>query len=158
MRSKRLLLLAVVLSVFFLAAVPQITFASDPQNCLFCHKYRRLRVYDEEGSLKDYYVDTRLFHQSIHRAVTCVGCHSDVTKVPHGETEKVDCSKMCHLDRFKSMAGVDFSHRDVADNLQKSIHGVKPDDPPHIAALKPDCKYCHLNDLYTLPEEKCLDG
>ena len=23
----------------------------------------------------------------------------------------------------------------------------------HIAEMKPDCKYCHLNDLYTLPEE-----
>jgi cytochrome b subunit of formate dehydrogenase len=133
--------------------MPQVTLASDPQNCLFCHKYRRLRVYDEEGTLKDYYVDTQLFHESIHRSVTCVGCHSDVTKVPHGETEKVDCSKMCHLDRFKTMAGVDFSHQEVAANLQKSIHGIKPDDPPQIAALKPDCKYCHLNDLYALPEE-----
>ena len=118
MIRKRLLVLSVVLSDFFLAVVPELTFASDPQNCLFCHKYKRLRVYDEEGSLKDYYVDTRLFHQSIHRAVTCVGCHSDVTKVPHGETEKVDCSKVCHMDRYKTMAGQNFSHRDVAETVR----------------------------------------
>jgi cytochrome b subunit of formate dehydrogenase len=153
MRPKLLILLSVVLSVFFLGVVPEITLASDPQNCLFCHKYKRLRVYDEEGSLKDYYVDTRLFHQSIHRAVTCVGCHSDVTKVPHGETEKVDCSKVCHMDRYETMAGQNFSHRDVAETVRESVHGVKPDDSPEVAQLKPDCKYCHLNDLYALPEE-----
>jgi len=37
------------------------------------------------------------------------------------------------------------------ENFQQSVHGIKPDDPPEIAALKPDCKYCHLNDLFQLP-------
>ncbi|MBW2221583.1 MAG: hypothetical protein JRF22_03510, partial [Deltaproteobacteria bacterium] len=68
-------------------------------------------------------------------------------------TEKVDCAKVCHLDKWKAFTGENFSHREVAENLQQSIHGVKPDDPPEIAELKPDCRYCHLNDLYTLPEE-----
>ena len=127
--------------------------ARDPQNCLFCHKYRRLRVYDDKGTLNNYYVDTNLFHQSIHRSVTCIGCHSDVSKVPHGEVEHVDCAKICHLDRFTVMEDEKFSHADVAQNLELSVHGVRPDDPPEVAQLKPDCKYCHLNDLYTLPEE-----
>jgi cytochrome b subunit of formate dehydrogenase len=128
-------------------------FARDPQNCLFCHKYKRLRAYDEGGELHNFYVDTHLFNQSIHREVSCIGCHSDVEQIPHSKTEKVDCAKACHLDKWKAITGESFSHREVAKNLQQSIHGVNPDDPPEIAALKPDCKYCHLNDLYTLPDE-----
>ena len=149
----RTVLLSLVITFLLLNLLPLSVLAGDPQNCLFCHKYRRLRAYDEEGTLHNFYVDTHLFNQSIHRQVSCVGCHSDVEQIPHTKAEKVDCAKLCHLDSWKTITGTDFSHREVAENLQKSIHGVKPDDPPHIAALKPDCKYCHLNDLYTLPEE-----
>ncbi len=127
---KRILLICFFVCPVFLNLYCSGAIAGDPQNCLFCHKYRRLRVYDENGYLNNYYVDTNLFHKSIHRDVTCIGCHSDVNKVPHGEVEKVNCVKVCHLDRYKAMEGKNFSHRDVAENLTNSIHGIKPDDPP----------------------------
>lgn len=130
-----------------------VVYASDPQNCLVCHKYKRLRSFDDEGNLNNYYVNMHLFNESIHRRVTCIGCHSDVDKIPHGEVEKVDCAKMCHLDNWKAITGENFSHKQVALNLQNSIHGVKPEDSERIASIKPDCKYCHLNDLYAMPEE-----
>ncbi len=147
------MLMWLITSWLFLCIFSPPVFARDPQNCLFCHKYKRLRAYDEKGELHNLYVDTHLFNQSIHRNVSCIGCHSDVEQIPHSKTEKVDCAKACHLDKWKAFTGENFSHREVAENLQQSIHGVKPDDPPEIAELKPDCKYCHLNDLYTLPEE-----
>ncbi len=147
------MLMWLITSWLFLCMFSPPVFARDPQNCLFCHKYKRLRAYDEKGELHNLYVDTHLFNQSIHRNVSCIGCHSDVEQIPHSKTEKVDCAKVCHLDKWKAFTGENFSHREVAENLQQSIHGVKPDDPPEIAELKPDCKYCHLNDLYTLPEE-----
>ena len=149
----RNVLMWLITSWLFLCMFSPPVFARDPQNCLFCHKYKRLRAYDEKGELHNLYVDTHLFNQSIHRNVSCIGCHSDVEQIPHSKTEKVDCAKACHLDKWKAFTGENFSHREVAENLQQSIHGVKPDDPPEIAELKPDCKYCHLNDLYTLPEE-----
>ncbi|MBW2553359.1 MAG: hypothetical protein JRC57_00185 [Deltaproteobacteria bacterium] len=149
----RNVLMWLITSWLFLCMFSPPVFARDPQNCLFCHKYKRLRAYDEKGELHNLYVDTHLFNQSIHRNVSCIGCHSDVEQIPHSKTEKVDCAKVCHLDKWKAFTGENFSHREVAENLQQSIHGVKPDDPPEIAELKPDCKYCHLNDLYTLPEE-----
>ncbi|NOQ86145.1 MAG: hypothetical protein GQ554_04600 [Deltaproteobacteria bacterium] len=149
----RNVLMWLITSWLFLCIFSPPVFARDPQNCLFCHKYKRLRAYDEKGELHNLYVDTHLFNQSIHRNVSCIGCHSDVEQIPHSKTEKVDCAKACHLDKWKAFTGENFSHREVAENLQQSIHGVKPDDPPEIAELKPDCKYCHLNDLYTLPEE-----
>ncbi len=127
--------------------------AGDPENCLLCHKYQRLRGYTADGTLRNYYVDGHLYQDSIHGKLSCIDCHSDIEKVPHGKIEKVDCAKVCHLDRWKAMSGTDFSHKDVADTFNKSIHGIKPDDKPEIAALKPDCKYCHLNDLYALPQD-----
>jgi cytochrome b subunit of formate dehydrogenase len=128
------------------------SFAGDPENCLLCHKYQRLRGFTENGTLRNYYVDGHLYQGSIHGKLSCIDCHSDIEKVPHGKIEKVDCAKICHLDRWKTMSGTDFSHKEVADIFSKSIHGKKADDKPEIAALKPDCKYCHLNDLYSLPQ------
>ena len=127
--------------------------ARDLQNCLFCHKYQRLRSYDDQGKLRNFFVDAQLFNQSIHRDVTCIGCHSDIEKIPHDEAQKVDCAKNCHLENWKSDSDTPFSHLKVVDNFQKSVHGIKPTDSSEITALKPDCKYCHLNDLYVLPEE-----
>ena len=149
----RTLVMWIFISCLLLNLFPLSVFAGDPQNCLFCHKYRRLRAYDETGTLHNFYVDTHLFNQSIHRQLSCVSCHSDVEQIPHTKAEKVDCSKTCHLDRWKSITGSEFSHREVSEKFQGSIHGIKPGDPPEIAEMKPDCKYCHLNDLYTLPEE-----
>ena len=132
--------------------LPSLSYARDPENCLFCHKYKRLQAYDDKGILHNYSVDAHLFQESVHGKLSCLECHSDIEKVPHGKVEKVDCAKACHLDGWKASTGGDFSHRDVAETFRGSVHGLKPDDSPEIAALKPDCKYCHTNDLYTLPE------
>ena len=108
--------------LFFLAcwlllqALGAPAFGRDPQNCLFCHKYRRLRGYDEQGVLHNYYVDAPLFNESIHREVACIDCHSDIDQVPHDPVvAKVDCAKACHLDTWKAMTGTFFSHRAVAE-------------------------------------------
>jgi cytochrome b subunit of formate dehydrogenase len=143
---------ALSLLLLLMASMAPPALARDPQNCLFCHKYRRLRAYDEQGTLHNYHVDQHLFNRSIHRDVSCVGCHSGVDKIPHGRVAKVDCAQACHLEGWEAITGTTFSHREVAENLSASVHGIKPDDAPEIAALKPDCKYCHLNDLYTLPD------
>ena len=153
MVSIRKLLLFFILSSIFLCLFNAPLLAKDLQNCLFCHKYQRLRAYDDHGKLRNFFVDAQLFDQSIHRDVTCIGCHSDIDKIPHNEAQKVDCAKNCHLENWRSDSDTPFSHLKVVDNFQKSVHGVKPTDPPEITALKPDCKYCHLNDLYVLPEE-----
>ena len=150
MKRAKILFWIVAIAVCFLSGQAD---ARDPENCLFCHKYKRLRAYTENGALRNFYVDDHLFQESVHGKLSCVECHSDIEKVPHGKVEKVDCAKVCHLDRWKAMSGADFSHKEVADTFSKSVHGIKPGDKPEIAALKPDCKYCHLNDLYSLPQD-----
>lgn len=91
-----------ITSWLFLCIFSPPVLARDPQNCLFCHKYQRLRAYDEKEELQNFYVDAHLFNQSIHRAVSCIGCHSDVEQIPHRKTEKVDCAKVCHLEKWKA--------------------------------------------------------
>ena len=149
---------AVLLLLFLASAATAL--ASDPQNCLFCHKYRRLRAFTAENELRNFYVDINLYNESIHRDVSCVDCHSDIEEIPHQKAEKVDCAKMCHLERWEALTGTKFSHRETSEKFMQSIHGVKPDDPPEIAAIKPDCKYCHMNDLYSpgqeVPSEQVL--
>jgi cytochrome b subunit of formate dehydrogenase len=99
-------------------------------------------------------VDAKLHNESIHRDVTCIDCHTDIDQVPHkGTAQRVDCAKECHIDKWKLMSGSPFSHGEVAENYRNSIHGVKPDDRPEVAQLKPDCKYCHMDDVYELSEE-----
>ncbi|MEI6125862.1 MAG: hypothetical protein WCQ99_04835, partial [Pseudomonadota bacterium] len=82
-------------AVFWLIAgcLPSLSHARDPENCLFCHKYKRLQAYDYKGILHNYSVDAHLFQESVHGKLSCVECHSDIEKVPHGKIEKVDCAK-----------------------------------------------------------------
>ncbi len=149
----RKFLLFFILCFIFLSFFNSPLLAKDPQDCFFCHKYQRLRAYDNQGKLHNFYVSASLFRQSIHQNVSCIDCHSDIEKIPHDKAQKVDCAKNCHLEKWESATETVFSHLKVVENFRKSIHGVKPTDPPEIAELKPDCKYCHLNDLFVLPEE-----
>ena len=154
MNYRKMLLLCFAACFILLSLWCSLSYARDPENCLFCHKYRRLRGYDENGVLHNYYVDAKLHNESIHRNVTCIDCHTDIDQVPHkGTAQRVDCAKECHIDKWKLVSGGPFSHREVAENYRNSIHGVKPDDRPEVAQLKPDCKYCHLDDVYEVSEE-----
>ena len=83
MNRKKIALLCFAACLVLLQMLCALAYARDPENCLFCHKYRRLRGYDEKGVLHNYYVDAKLHNESIHRDVACVDCHIDIDQVPH---------------------------------------------------------------------------
>lgn len=124
--------------------------ARDPENCLLCHKYKRLHGIADNGTVRSFSVDPHLFQESVHRELSCIDCHSDIEKIPHGSVAKVDCAKTCHMDRWRVMSDSDFSHRDVAAAFAASVHGKKPSDTPDRSRLKPTCTSCHANDLFVL--------
>lgn len=140
-----------VLAALLLAPAP--ASSRDPENCLLCHKYKRLQGSADNGTVRSFGVDPHLFQESVHRELSCVDCHSDIEKIPHGRIAKVDCAKTCHMDRWRVMSGSDFSHRDVAAAFAASVHGQKPGDPPERSRLKPTCTSCHANDLFVLGQE-----
>ena len=113
----------------------------DNQTCLGCHNPDILKMSKEEladqvnvgdkpvpSSAKPLFVfgelnlsiDEKKYGEGIHKDLTCVSCHKDITEIPHNQRlALVDC-KECHEDSF--------------DSIQGGAHGKKagPKAPPCI--------------------------
>ena len=143
-----------VVGVLLFAGLP--AEAQDKENCLMCHKYRFLGRIDENGKRFNYNVDEHFFAHSIHRSIACRECHTSINKIPHDPvTEEVNCANSCHVK--PPFSEEKFSHTKIIDIYKQSAHAVRPDDPPAVKSAKPNCKFCHLNPLYTRVEEKLID-
>jgi len=118
----------------------------DEENCLVCHRHKKMGLYTKEG-VRIFYVSEKTYAHSVHGKVPCRGCHTDILQIPHRPEHKpVDCAVSCHTkDPFSNR---EFSHEAIRERLNASIHGPKENEPPDKQKLKPDCKYCHLNPLY----------
>ncbi len=136
--------LALILAIF----IPSYAFAADVGNCLLCHKYPGLSRIDEEGQLRLLYVNEEIFNNSVHVRVKCEGCHTDIKKIPHDPTKKVDCLIECHI--VEPSSEQKFSHKDVEGFLSKSVHSREDNEgkTKKFAEDMPLCKDCHDNPLY----------
>lgn len=64
------------------------------KDCLVCHNVTPTAA--QKSKAVSLFVNAKLFHGSVHAALGCTSCHSDVTKFPHVPApKKVACSK-CH--------------------------------------------------------------
>ncbi len=118
----------------------------DEENCLMCHKYKKMGLYTTEGE-RSFFVSERMYAQSVHARVPCRGCHTDIDQIPHKSAVKpVDCATPCHMK--EPFSNREFSHADIKKSLMASIHGPKENESPDKTKHKPDCKYCHLNPIY----------
>ena len=143
---------AVVFSLLFSPNVG----AVKKENCLMCHKYQFIGRIDENGKKHNYSVDPQIYSGSLHKGVACSDCHTAITKLPHGPVDtKVNCATQCHIKPPFSQEK--FSHQKIIDIHQKSAHGIQPDDPPEVRQAKPDCKFCHLNPVYSKLDENRID-
>jgi hypothetical protein len=130
-----------------LLIIPEVE-AVDRESCLVCHKYRFIGRIDQNGVRHNYSVDKHIFAGSLHRNVGCIECHTYIRKLPHDPVkEKVNCATECHLKLPFSRQN--FSHQKIVDLYKGSAHGPRPEDPPAMQLAKPDCKFCHLNPVYT---------
>ena len=143
--------------VIFLFLVPSSKVgAIDKENCLVCHKYRFIGRIDENGKRHNYNVDEHIYTNSLHKNVACNDCHTSITKLPHGPvTENVNCATECHIKPPFSQQN--FSHQKIIDIYNDSAHGIKPEDSPEMKQAKPNCKFCHLNPVYTKLDESMVD-
>lgn len=123
------------------------TNASDKENCLMCHKYEQIGRIDELGREKSYHVDEEIYANTTHKNVPCRDCHRNITKLPHDPiTEEVDCGVECHIK--PPFSDENFSHKNIIEVYNKSVHGVKKTDSEELKKAKPYCKYCHINPQY----------
>ena len=104
-----------------------IAVAQENSDCLMCHS-DRAATGARKGRTISVFVDEKKFSSSVHGAVGCIACHTDLAgaEFPHGEElAEVDCG-LCHSAEQELHA--------------KSLHGkaIARGDP-----LAPRCKDCH---------------
>lgn len=102
--------------------------AGDSDTCLACHDDKAMTTRHGK-QVVSLYVDGKRFAASVHAALSCTGCHSDLEgkDIPHPPPAKVDCGN-CHADEQSRHA--------------RSLHGraLARGDP-----LAPRCVSCHGN-------------
>lgn len=121
----------------------------DEENCLLCHKYpANGRVEVETGRIRYFYVNSKLFNNTVHGKIRCRNCHQGILQIPHDNPPKVDCSTECHLK--EPSTGKPFSHKTIVEGFQESVHGVTNPDgtPKKFARDLPHCTDCHVNPEY----------
>jgi len=137
--------------------------ASDPENCLMCHRYRSLaRLDDDRQTIRLYYVDPRYTDHALgpHAKLLCTDCHkrSEVEVIPHARVSPVDCTQMCHLAAPGQLETV-FAHDGIASALESSVHNAEVLDEANRllgAPLRPGqarCLLCHDEPVFRRSEE-----
>jgi cytochrome b subunit of formate dehydrogenase len=121
--------------------------------CLRCHAREGFSREDEAGRKRDLHVNADDFAHSVHGERDCVGCHQDITKVPHrkGVERKVGCVQ-CHLEEWQKAqaegnAEADGTLSSVVDHIQSymdSLHArPRIDDQSRTNATCYDCHGSH---------------
>jgi cytochrome b subunit of formate dehydrogenase/nitrate reductase cytochrome c-type subunit len=135
--------------------------ADDPDNCLFCHKYRGLTRYAAEADLVHlYFVSPDYVHDKLgpHARLACTDCHpkDEVAQVPHEPVSRVNCTQTCHLEDVQGIARR-FTHAPIEDMLQQSVHapeklaGLEFEAGPLLGADQSQCLYCHDEPIFRDP-------
>ncbi len=165
-------LIAVAFSIQF---NPAIVVAQSNDDCFTCHGYRSLEGV-RNGKKLSVFVDRKVFNASVHSALTCLECHTDINpeNVPHRKTFKpVQCGN-CHrvaLQQYSESLHdkVYQSGGNLAPTCQTchGSHGIKPIASPEsnvrpikIPAL---CGACHhegtpVSEQYDIPEDQILEN
>ncbi len=126
--------------------------ASDPENCLSCHRFHGLaRIEQDTGELHVYSCRPEYYAYALgpHARLRCTGCHErdEYRVVPHQPQTPVDCARTCHV-RTDAGLMIEFSHRRVQETLDFSAHSLSAlskleFDPPLLRPGQSTCLYCH---------------
>ena len=81
------------------------------------------------------YVDVAALRSSVHRQIACLGCHGDITKVPHDESVNPVRCVGCHYKGNPRQAPGGGEYRDYVE----SVHAEVSQD----GKKKPKCIDCH---------------
>jgi cytochrome b subunit of formate dehydrogenase len=149
------IVLLVLLQLAF--AAPLSAEPDDPKlankRCLMCHGRDGFSREGADGQPRDLHVDAERFAESVHGARDCVGCHTDIIKVPHrkGVQRGVGCVQ-CHLNEWeKVQTGENGAESEKLANVvehietyMKSMHArPRLDDQSRTNATCHDCHGGH---------------
>jgi Cytochrome c3/Doubled CXXCH motif (Paired_CXXCH_1) len=96
------------------------------KDCLTCHNVTATTA--QAGQFVSLFVSAKLFQSSVHGALGCTSCHSNIKSFPHvPKPQKVTC---------------DTCHGEVEKDFDQSIHAARWDLPK---LTYPGCLNCHGN-------------
>jgi hypothetical protein len=106
----------------------------DNASCLACHGNEGFAIPGPDGKSRALHVVADRFAQSKHGPLPCIGCHQDITEVPHkeGVKRKVECGN-CHAD--------------AAKQYMDSVHAAEAAKGKNAAT----CASCHTNHYVQSP-------
>ena len=142
------------------AAAPAPTPSAADKLCLGCHGFAGMTKKLEDGAVLQLHVPAGPFEKSVHRAIGCTGCHSDINPAKHPPADnKIKSARSFAVTTTQLCRNC---HADMFNQWQSSIHAAlvragNPDAPictdchnPHAvikgAAATVDqipCKKCH---------------
>ena len=132
----------------------------DPENCLSCHKFRGLsRLDTETGELRLFFCSAEYYakRQGPHSRLRCTACHEaeEYKEIPHDPQTRVDCAQTCHIVP-ESGVELEFSHRSVAETLDRSSHADALLDEltweePLLREGQSNCLFCHDQPVFRAP-------
>ena len=125
-------LLGVAVCAAVVLALPGLAAAGDEEGCLDCHGLAGFAVRDT-GKVRALGVAAGRFDASMHGALGCRECHTDIASIPHGEHRDVSCGQPCH---GQSTGGREFSHEGLYWEYTASAHGSSP-------SRRIGCLVCH---------------
>jgi Cytochrome c7 and related cytochrome c len=151
----RPLALAMLSFVVFAVSPPSVAAAPlTTQDCLTCHNMTPTA--SENAKRVPLFVNQKLFHSSVHFALGCTACHSDVKAFPHTPApRKVECGN-CHSEQAAAFAKS--VHASAAAGEEKlkypacltchgNPHGIvevkDPGSPVYPLNLPRTCGRCH---------------
>ena len=144
--------LAVTLSLSA-AESPGVDAGADNSLCLACHGTEGFAMPGADGAMRDLHVIREKFESSVHGKQACVGCHTDITAIPHGKEGKfkVSCVQ-CHESLWETAVKENRAEessklghvKQQIDRYMKSIH-ARPSraDQSHTNATCYDCHDAH---------------
>jgi cytochrome b subunit of formate dehydrogenase len=72
---------------------------ADNSLCLACHGTEGFAMPDADGQMRSLHVIREKFESSVHGKQLCVGCHKDITGIPHNKNGRIKISCVqCHQD------------------------------------------------------------
>jgi thiosulfate reductase cytochrome b subunit len=127
-----------MLSALLLAAVcgPGMAWAQDANPalsdtaCLGCHNIPGFAMPGPDGKPRPLHVSAAGFKDSVHAAQSCVGCHQDITRIPHEKNleRQVGCIQ-CHRNlwdeaRLSGSSGAHARLGKVVDQIESYLSSV----------------------------------
>lgn len=109
--------------------------------CLACHNQRDFQTQLQSGETLSIHIDRAAFNASVHnqKGVSCVGCHTDISSVPHAAGTAKDLREVA----IQYSATCKQCHSDESDKAMHSVHQKVLDGGNPNAAVCSDCHNPH---------------